>query len=921
MKELPIHFEHLKAEQEIYKNWEESSAFVGLVDGGREAFCIVMPPPNVTGVLHLGHVLDMVPQDLYARWHRMHGHATVWVPGTDHAGIATQGVVKKHLAERGIDFKKLTREEFLRYVWEFKEKHGNLIAQQLRRLGCSCDWSRERFTMDKKLSLAVNTAFVKLYNKKLIYRGTRMVNWCCSCGTAIADDEIEYKKNTNSLWHIRYPFVDAAGKVINPNEGIIVATTRPETLLGDSAVAVNPDDERYKFVIGKRLLLPLTGKTIPIIADSFVDIEFGTGAVKITPGHDFNDYSVGERQNLEIITVIDEKGFICEPAPKKYVGLSREEARKRIVQDLSDERFLVETEKYSNNLSCCCRCKNALEPRVSQQWFLKLPELSVKAKEAVDAGKINIIPQTERNDFEHWIANLHDWCISRQLWWGHRIPVFTCEECAHEFSVLEVPKCCPKCQSEKLTQDKDVLDTWFSSALWPFSVLGWPEQTPDLKFWFPNNVLFSGRDIMFFWDTKMMAMALELTGEIPFRDLVLHGMVTDEHGRKLSKSMGNNIEPMDIFEEYGTDAVRAGICDIYPLGRQDCKIGTQNFKKGQALVTKLWNSSRLLLSNIPKNFSVETKELRELKEEFKTCLKTPPNITKKSTLIEKWIISRLHAVVIAHDIALKEYNVQRAFGTINAFFWGDFCDWYLEIIKPQLRGSDEERAQVLRVAIYCMGAILKLFHPYTPFVTETLWQYFCEATNSDEKPIQLILESWIDADELTTEYDVELMIGSIMGLIREIREARQIFDIAPKDKVSLRLSLFEKEKIKLYEQLSNIFETCAVSEPIFVETKKEEKPRVAETLEKSKSAEFLPLSFADGFCYFKIPDGADIDLVRGSIAKKLAEVEKLLEKSEASLKNKDYVFKAPTHIVEETKNNVILYKKTVEKLKNYLAVL
>ncbi len=896
-KELPIHFEHKEVEQDIYREWEESGAFTGVIDGAKEPFCVVIPPPNVTGVLHLGHVLDNLPQDIYTRWHRMRGFATVWIPGTDHAGIATQAVVKRKLTAAGIDTKTMSREEFLKHVWEWVEEHRNHILIQLRRLGCSCDWTRTRFTMDEQLTKAVRTAFVRLYNKKLIYRGVRMINWCTSCGTAIADDEIDYQKNNGSLWHIRYPFVDGT-----TSAEIIVATTRPETMLGDTAVAVNPNDERYTDLVGKQLYLPLTCRTIPLISDDFVETEFGTGAVKITPAHDFNDYAAAERQKLEIISVIDEDGKICAPAPERFVGLTIVEARKKVVAELEAEGLLVKVEKYQNNVSCCDRCKTALEPRVSKQWFCRLPEMAKKARNSVETKQTKIIPQTEENDFYHWMDTVHDWCISRQLWWGHRIPVFTCAECGHQFSEIEDPKTCPKCSTSKLSQEEDVLDTWFSSGLWPFSVLGWPDETLDLKFWFPNNVLFSGRDIMFFWDTKMMSMALELLGEVPFRELVLHGLVMDEHGKKMSKSLGNTLDPLQLFDEYGVDAVRAGLADVYPLGRQDTRLGDNNFKKGQALVTKLWNSSRLLLSNISKNEDTE--------ETLKDCLTVVP---ETPDVISKWIISRLKETIQAHDDALAEYNFQRAFAVLNTFFWSDFCDWYLEIIKPKLRGGND--ASTLKVAIYCIGVLLRLFHPYIPFVTENLWQFFSDALGKEKS--LLTTTPWVKSDKLQTAAEVEKSVSEVMAVIREIREARQLFNILPKTNIDLTLSLFNAEKREIYDELAKVFEICAVTNPVelsFVEN-------FNVTAEEQKHDGFLPFSFAEGFCYFKIPAGTDIALVKDGLNKKLVETKKLLERAQKSLANDEYISKAPKHIVEETKANVVLFEESIKKMNVHLNAL
>ncbi|MCL4124066.1 UNVERIFIED_CONTAM: hypothetical protein GTU68_052429 [Idotea baltica] len=580
----------------------------------------------------MGHVLDNVPQDIMVRWHRMNGYSAVWIPGTDHAGIATQNVVKRELDKNGVDYKSLGREKFIEKVWEWKEKSGDIIINQLKRLGCSCDYERERFTMDEGLSKAVNHAFVTYFKRDLIYKGNRMINWCTVCETALANDEVEHEAQTGNIWSLNYPLLDDSGNITG--EHITVATTRPETMLGDTAVAVNPNDDRYKNLIGKLVELPLTKRQIPIISDDYVDSEFGTGMVKITPAHDVNDYEMGERHNLEKISVINSIGKIeLENSP--YDGLDRFEARKKIVADLEELGLLEKVEKHKNAVGKCYRCKSIVEPLISDQWFVKMKPLAEKAKKVVENGTLEIVPESEKNDYFSWLNSIQDWCISRQLWWGHRIPVFYCQDCNHVNCDYEAPTECESCKSTNLEQEEDVLDTWFSSQLWPFSTLGWPEKTEELDYWYPNSWLMSGRDILFFWDARMIMSGLELLGEIPFKKLALHGMVRDKHGVKLSKSLGNSPDPIKLFEEFGTDAVRSAIVSNYPMGRQDTKLGDKIFSDAQSLIIKLWNATRLLLTTLGED-KIDLNALDKTKLKFE----------------DKWIRAKLNKCVINQTLVM-----------------------------------------------------------------------------------------------------------------------------------------------------------------------------------------------------------------------------------------------------------------------------
>ena len=605
---LPKFFDFKNEEDKIYKLWEENQVFKGVIDKTKEPFCVVIPPPNVTGILHMGHVLDNTAQDIMVRWHRMRGFAALWVPGTDHAGIATQNIVERELKKEGLTKYDLGREKFLEKVWEWKAEKGGKIINQLKRLGASCDWSRLRFTMDEGLTKAVRKAFVTYYKKGLIYRGEKMINWCPRCKTALANDEVEHQERKGNLWHLKYPIADSKG---NPtDEYIVVATTRPETMLGDMAVAVNPKDERYFNLHGKKVLLPVKNRLIPIICDEFVDKEFGTGLVKVTPAHDPNDYEMGLKHGLEVEKVIGEDGKMTSCAGE-FEGMTREEARDAVVKKMQELGLVEKIEDYKHSVGECYRCHTIIEPYVSLQWFLDMQDLAKEVKKIVENEKIKVTPESEKNDFYTWLDNIRDWCISRQLWWGHRIPVFYCEDCGEIMCEEEDVTECTKCKSHNIKQDPDVLDTWFSSQLWPFSTLGWPEETADLKFWFPTSWLICGRDIIFFWGARMMTASHSLMHEVPFKKLVLHGLVRDSQGRKMSKSLGNSVDPIEIFDKYGVDAVRASVLPRYPLGRQDCKIGERNYEEGQSLITKLWNATKLVLMSLSEDkFVYNSKELK-----------------------------------------------------------------------------------------------------------------------------------------------------------------------------------------------------------------------------------------------------------------------------------------------------------------------
>jgi len=887
-------FDHLEAEKRLYRFWEELDLFHGKVDRSKKPFCVVIPPPNVTGILHMGHVLDNVPQDVMTRWHRMRGFAAVWIPGTDHAGIATQNVVKRQLEKEGIKMLDLGREAFLERVWQFKEKHGDIIIQQLKRLGCSCDWKRERFTMDEGLARAVLVAFVQLYERGLIYRGKRMVNWCTVCGTALSDDEVEHSTHASHLWHMRYPLLDQQGKP--SGEVLVVATTRPETMLGDTGVAVHPDDERYKGIVGRQVLLPIQNRTIPVIADPFVDPAFGTGAVKLTPAHDPNDYAVSLKHGLPLEIVIGDDGKMTAAAGAVYQGLDRYEARKRVVAALEEQGLMEKIDKHSHAVGECYRCKSILEPKVSDQWFVKMRPLAEKAKQVVLEGKLSIVPESEKHDYFHWMDTIQDWCISRQLWWGHRIPVYYCQSCPHVTASVDAPTSCIKCGGSTFKQDEDVLDTWFSSQLWPFSTLGWPHKTEELDFWFPNNWLMSGRDILFFWDARMIMSALELQGQVPFRTLVLHGLVRDAQGRKLSKSLGNSPDPLELFDRYGTDAVRVAIALNYPMGRQDTRLSEEIFKNGQSLVIKLWNATKLFLGNLGEGgVSFDSQAMDH------------------TALEDRWILSRLGETVRAHDAYLEKSDIVHAVGVVNSFFWNDYCDWYLEIVKPRLWGDGEPKHSALQIAALCERAILKLFHPYMPFVTEELWQVLrargvVDRSNvGDERSI--CVASWPEAEMLHRDEAAESQIDLMISLVRGVRDIRQNLNISAKAPLRVRM-LFLTEAAR-----SNFQPVSAVAQSIgYIES-------FSEHTGQDVPAGHVPLRFTGGIGYVQVPQDVDVKDITTKLSARIEKLQKQLAGVEKNLSNPEFVAHAPAALVEETKGKASELQGVIARLDEFLNIL
>jgi valyl-tRNA synthetase len=743
-------YEPLEVEEYWYRYWEENELFTASEEGTGKNYSIVIPPPNVTGVLHMGHSLNITLQDILCRYRRLRGDNVLWMPGTDHAGIATQNVVERSLASQGIDRHQLGREKFIEAVWEWRKKYGSAIIRQLKRLGASCDWKRERFTMDEGLSKAVRKVFVSLYEEGLIYRGNYIINWCPRCMTALADLEVEYQESNGFIYHIHYPMTD--GK-----EGPVVATTRPETMLGDTAVAVHPDDERYKNLTGKMVHLPLTGRTIPIIADSYVDMGFGTGALKITPAHDPNDFEIGRKHDLPIVKVIGDDGKMTDAAGK-YASLDRHECRKAVINDLKAGGLLKKIEDYKHGIGHCYRCGTIIEPNLSRQWFVKTRPLAQKAMEAVRSKKTRIVPEKWANDYFAWMENIRDWCVSRQIWWGHPIPSWTCEACSQIVVSTEPPDVCPSCGSNRLIQDPDVLDTWFSSALWPFSTLGWPENTKLLQHFYPTSVLVTGFDILFFWVARMMMMGNHFLHEVPFRDVYVHALVRDEEGKKMSKSTGNVIDPMDIIEKYGTDALRFTLAAFAAQGR-DIKLSEKRIEGYRHFINKLWNAARFSLIHIHEPY--------------------PDYNPDDLSLPDRWILSRKHTVARNMSDALDSYRFNDAANEIYHFVWHEFCDWYLEFIKPVLYGDQNHRRKsaALSVLWHVLRDTLILLHPFIPFVTEELWHKL-PGTQGSIMRAAFPLDQHPDRS-VSSDSEAEAHMQLIMGIINNIRNIRGEMNIAP----------------------------------------------------------------------------------------------------------------------------------------------
>lgn len=871
---LPKAYEPAEVEQKWYQFWMEKNLFHADEKAEGETFSIVIPPPNVTGSLHMGHALNNTLQDILCRYKRMRGYIVLWMPGTDHAGIATQNVVEKQLASEGLTRQELGREKFIERVWEWKEEYGGKIVNQLKRLGASCDWARERFTMDEGLSRAVRLVFVTLYNVGLIYRGHRIINWCPRCETALANLEVEPEDHDGFLYYIKYP-------IEGEDDFITVATTRPETMLGDTAVAVNPDDPRYKKYHGKKAILPLVGRILPIIADSYVEPEFGTGALKITPAHDPYDFEIGKKHNLDTVQVIDGKGKMSEAAGK-YAGMDRYECREKIIEDLKEQGLLEKIEKYQHRVGHCYRCKTVIEPALSKQWFVKIKPLAEEAIKAVKENKTRIIPEQWTKNYYDWLENIEDWCISRQIWWGHRIPAWHCKECGEVTVSMETPEKCSSCGSSNIFQDTDVLDTWFSSALWPFSTLGWPEKTLELERFYPTSVLVTGFDILFFWVARMMMMGLYFMKDVPFYDVYIHALVRDAEGQKMSKSKGNVIDPLIMMDKYGTDALRFTLTAFAIQGR-DIKLSEERIEGYRHFINKIWNASRFALMNL---------------EDFTLEGDYPP---KPTTLANRWILSALQKVIQEVEYSLENYVFNQAATSCYQFFWHQFCDWYLEIIKPLLYGEDTPvRKETQKTMLYVLETMLKLMHPVMPFVTEELWQKLPKKDDAPSIMVAPFPETRSDLIDEKAEKEIEL-ITEVIGSIRNIRGE---MNIPPSMLIEAECLCTSQEEKSLLESSEGTIKDLAKLANFTIRTDGD-KPKAAASAVVHGMEIFVPLRGV-----------IDFESEKNRLEKEIKKLEKEMERTQKKLQNESFLEKAPPEIVQKEKDKFSRLETKLVKLKN-----
>ena len=880
-------FEPKKIEERWYKFWLEKGYFHANENSDKKSYCIVIPPPNITGALHIGHALNNTIQDILIRYKRMEGFNTLWMPGTDHAGIATQNVVERQLLAEGTDRHKIGREKFVERVWKWKEKSGGDIIRQLKRLGASCDWERERFTMDEGLSKAVREVFVRLYDEGLIYKGDRLINWCPRCHTALSDLEVEHEEQKGHLYHIKYP-------VKNTSDFITIATTRPETMLGDTAVAVNPDDERYKNFTGKIVTLPIVSREIPVIADSYVDKNFGTGALKITPAHDPNDFEIGTRHNLLQVKVIAEDGTMNENAGK-YKGLDRFKCRKALLSDLENEGFLIKVEDYVHSVGKCYRCKTIVEPNLSKQWFVKIKPLSEPALEAVKDGRIRIIPKGWENTYFEWMNNIKDWCISRQIWWGHRIPAWNCLDCG-EITVSKTDvKECSKCKSKNIEQESDVLDTWFSSALWPFSTLGWPENTKELEAFYPTSVLVTSFDILFFWVARMIMMGLKFRGDIPFRDVYIHALVRDSEGQKMSKSKGNVIDPLIMMEKYGTDAFRFTLAAFAAQGR-DIKLSEERIEGYRNFANKIWNAFRFAMMNLEDYISSQD----IVGQGFSLAVSKPEGLPYNLQLSDRWIISRLQKAIADTRKGLTEYKFNESAGTIYQFFWHELCDWYIEIIKPRLAASAEERKTAQSVLLYVMENSLRLLHPFMPFITEELWQqlpHSGESIMTAEYPVY---------NEALVNEDFEREMILIMEISRGIRNIRSEMNISLAKKLDVILRTGDEKKLQMIERQNLYISELSRLKNLSV-TRNGKEPKMAAT------------AVVEDIEIFVLLEGViDIQEERNRLGRELEKINSDIATLNKRLSNRDFINRAPKDVVEKDREKYQSLTVIAEKIQQNL---
>jgi valyl-tRNA synthetase len=855
-------------EDRIYKIWEEKGYFTPEVDKDKKPYTIVMPPPNITGKLHLGHALDNTMQDFLIRVKRMQGYSTLWLPGEDHASIATEVKVENELLKQGLKKKEMGREAFLEKVWEWTDEYRDRIRQQLKKMGASADFTREAFTMDENLNKAVRTVFVRLYNEGLIYQGNRITNWCPKCKTALSDAEIEYYEQNGHFWHVKYP-------VVGSEEFIEIATTRPETMLGDTAVAVNPKDERYAHLVGKTLILPLVNREIPIIADDYVDLEFGTGAVKITPAHDPNDYQVGKRHNLPEIKMMNDDGTINSQGGK-YAGMDRYEARKAIVKDLDEQGFLVKIKDHTHNVSTHDRCGTTIEPMISKQWYLKMESLAKPAVEVVRDKKIKFVPERFEKIYFNWMENIQDWCISRQLWWGHRIPVWYCKDCGEMIIAEETPNSCSKCSSEKLEQDNDVLDTWFSSALWPFSTLGWPNNTEDLKYFYPTSTLVTGYDIIFFWVARMIFSGLHNMKDIPFDTVLIHGIIRDSEGKKMSKSLGNGVDPLDVIDQYGADALRFMLVTGNAPGN-DIRFQPEKVESARNFANKIWNASRFVMMNLDRN----------LMEKYKD--------DKGYTLADRWMLSRLNTVVGEITDNIEKFELGIASQKIYDFIWTEFCDWYIELVKPIFFGNDERQKGIAYNVLYkTLTTSLQLLHPIMPFITEEIY------THLEAEYESITISKWPAYEESLNDKEAEQMMDYIIDAIRSIRNVRAEMNVPPSRKAKL-MAYVAQEANKAFEAGRIYFEKLASASELDILASKEGIPENSVSVVTSGAEIYIPLL-----------DLVDREKELERLNKEKTKLEGEIDRVEKKLTNERFVSKAPVEVVEEEKAKGEKYKEMLK---------
>ena len=870
-KELAKAYEPKEVEDRIYDFWMKGKYFHAVVDPKKKPYTIVIPPPNITGQLHLGHAMDETLQDTLIRWRRMQGYSALWLPGTDHASIATEAKIVEAMRKEGITKEEIGREKFLERAWAWKDQYGGRIVEQLKKLGSSCDWDRLRFTMDEGCNKAVNHVFKKLYDKGLIYRGERIINWCPHCKTSISDAEVVFEEKEGSFWHLRYPLSDGSGY-------IELATTRPETMLGDTAVAVHPDDERYKALVGKTVILPLVNKEIPIIADSYVEQDFGTGVVKITPAHDPNDFEVGLRHNLPVINVMDDGGVINENGGK-YAGMSALEARKQIVKDLDEAGFLIKIEPIKHNVGTCYRCGTVVEPRVSTQWFVKMEPLAKPAIDAVKDGDIRFIPERMDKVYYNWMENIKDWCISRQLWWGHRIPAFYCDDCG-EMTVSKTDVCtCPKCGSKNIRQEEDVLDTWFSSALWPFSTLGWPDKTKELDYFYPTSTLVTGYDIIFFWVARMIFSGVEHMGETPFKTVYIHGLVRDAQGRKMSKSLGNGIDPLEVIDQYGADALRFTLATGNSPGN-DMRFSDERVQASRNFCNKIWNASRFIQMNL----TIDKDKAVELPSDL--------------AIEDKWIISKFNTLVADVTRNIDQYELGLAAAKLNDFIWENFCDWYIEIAKTRLQTGDEN---VQKVLCYVLSGAMQLLHPFMPFITETIWQAL-----PHEGP-SVMVSTWPEyKDELHFAAE-EAQMESLMDAVRAIRNRRAEMNVPPSKKAKV---LILTEKKDTFSAGAGFFPKLAYASEI-------------ELIDAvpADAAKMASVVTGDAQIYMPMGDLIDFEAERARLGKEKSKVEADIDFVMKKLNNPKFVDKAPEKVVAAEREKAEKLREHLAKLEESIAAL